>query len=83
MVAFVVVTNAVVAIAVELFPADCVTAVVPVGKTGVPVNVGDAKLAFNANQGTVGKSAVPPRSFVNLIFPLVVASASTVVELFI
>ena len=28
--------------AVELFPADCVVAIVPVGKVGVPVNGGFA-----------------------------------------
>ena len=36
------VTNAVVATAVVLFPTPCVTAIVPVGKVGVPVNVGDS-----------------------------------------
>ena len=36
------VTNAVVAIAVVLFPANCVVAIVPVGNVGVPVNVGEA-----------------------------------------
>ncbi|MFM6943028.1 MAG: hypothetical protein ACKOW4_06960 [Aquirufa sp.] len=35
--------------------------------------------AFNANPGTVGASAVPFKSPVNLIFPLVVASASAMV----
>ena len=41
-------TKAVVATPVELFPLVWVTAIVPVGKVGVPVNVGDARLAFNA-----------------------------------
>ena len=35
------VTKAVVAIAVELFSAACVTPIVPVGNVGVPVNVGE------------------------------------------
>ena len=35
-----------VARAVELLLADCVIAIVPVGSVGVPVKVGDAKLAF-------------------------------------
>jgi hypothetical protein len=39
------VTNAVVATAVVLLPAVCVTAVVPVGREGVPVKVGEAKAA--------------------------------------
>ena len=39
-------TNAVVAIAVDASLALCVTAMVPVGKVGVPVNTGDNKLAF-------------------------------------
>ena len=39
-------TKAVVARAVELFPADCVTAVVPVGNVGVPVNTGDSNGAY-------------------------------------
>jgi hypothetical protein len=36
------VTKAVVATAVVLLPAVCVTAVVPVGKEGVPVKAGEA-----------------------------------------
>ena len=35
-------TNAVVAKAVVLSPTDCVTPIVPVGKLGVPVSVGEA-----------------------------------------
>jgi hypothetical protein len=41
-------TNAVVARAVVLLPNDCVVPIVPVGRVGVPVNVGDAKSAFVA-----------------------------------
>jgi hypothetical protein len=40
------VTNAVVATAVVLLPGDCVVAIVPVGRVGVPVNVGLASLAY-------------------------------------
>jgi hypothetical protein len=36
-------TKDVVATAVELLPAVCVTAIVPVGKDGVPVNTGLAR----------------------------------------
>jgi hypothetical protein len=36
------VTKAVVASAVVLLPGDCVTAVVPVGREGVPEKVGEA-----------------------------------------
>lgn len=43
---FAVVTNAVVASAVVLFHADCVTPVVPVGREGVPVKACDAIFAF-------------------------------------
>ena len=39
------VTNAVVASAVVLLPAVCVTPVVPVGSEGVPEKVGEAKAA--------------------------------------
>ena len=39
-------TKAVVASFVELSTAGCVTPIVPVGRTGVPVNVGDALSAF-------------------------------------
>jgi hypothetical protein len=46
--AIAVATKAVVARAVVLFPADCVVANVPVGRTGVPVKVGDKLLAFVA-----------------------------------
>ena len=42
------VTNAVVATAVVLFPGDCVVAIVPVGRVGVPVKVGEASGAFRA-----------------------------------
>ena len=44
-----VVTNSVVASLVELSPADCVTAIVPVGKLGVPIKLGEAKVAFKSN----------------------------------
>ncbi len=40
-----VVTNAVVARAVVLLPAVCVTPIDPVGRVGVPVNVGEARRA--------------------------------------
>jgi hypothetical protein len=43
-----VVTNAVVATLVLESAAVCVVAIVPVGNVGVPVNVGDARFAFNA-----------------------------------
>jgi hypothetical protein len=39
------VTNAVVATAVVLLPGDCVVAIVPVGRVGVPVKVGLANAA--------------------------------------
>ena len=42
-------TKAVVASAVVLSPAVWVTPMVPVGKVGVPVNVGEAIVAFSAN----------------------------------
>jgi hypothetical protein len=45
-------TKAVVAILVELSPRVCVTAVVPVGREGVPVKVGLARSAF-ADRSTV------------------------------
>jgi hypothetical protein len=48
-----VVTNAVVAIAVVLLPAVCVTPIVPVGRVGVPVNTGEARRAYDA-------AAIPP-----------------------
>jgi hypothetical protein len=41
-------TKAVVAMAVELFPAVCVVAIVPVGRVGVPVKVGEARSALRA-----------------------------------
>lgn len=44
----------------------------------VPVNVGDSIGAFKANVGTVGESAVPPKSPANLSFPLIVVLASMV-----
>ena len=37
--------------------------------------------AFNANPGTVGAAAVPPKSPANWIFPLLVVVASGIVEL--
>ena len=43
------VTKAVVASAVVLLPGDCVVAIVPVGRVGVPVNVGLARLAFKSS----------------------------------
>lgn len=66
-----------------------------VGAVGVPVKEGDAIVALNAMSAgkfemveeltpptllTVGKSAVPPRSLVNLILPFVEAVASGVAE---
>jgi hypothetical protein len=39
------VTKAVVATAVVLLPGDCVVAIVPVGRVGVPVKVGEASAA--------------------------------------
>ena len=62
-----------------------------VGAVGVPVNEGDAIVAFNATVVgnvaivaeltppmlfTVGASAVPPKSFANLSFPFTVVVAS-------
>ena len=55
-----------------------VTAFVPVGSDGVPVNCGESKGAFNTSPGTVGASAVPPKSPVNWSFPFTVAVASGV-----
>jgi hypothetical protein len=43
------VTNAVVASAVVLLPGDCVTPIVPVGRVGVPVKVGEAKFDFRSS----------------------------------
>ena len=40
------ITNSVVASLVELSPIVCVKAVVSVGRLGVPVKVGEAKVAF-------------------------------------
>ena len=62
----------------ELFPEDCVVAIVPVGNVGVPVKVGDSNGAFNDSPGTVGALAIPPRSPANCILPkdIVVASAT-------
>jgi len=45
------VTNAVVASAVVLLPGDCVVAIVPVGRVGVPVKVGEAKAALLVSVG--------------------------------
>jgi len=46
---FAVVTKAVVARAVVLFPAVCVVPIEPVGRVGVPVNVGEASAALAVN----------------------------------
>ena len=110
------------ATASELVPRGCVTAIVPVGNVGVPVNVGEANGAFKSKAawvnvlivllaslvlstypkptiafvipltvpvnvglligafktraGTLGKSAVPPKSPANFNFPLIILSAS-------
>jgi hypothetical protein len=45
------VTNAVVATAVVLLPAVCVTAVVPVGSEGVPVKAGESTAALLVSVG--------------------------------
>ena len=50
-----------------------------IGAVTVPVKVGEAIGAFNAKPGTVGAAAVPPKSPANCSFPLVEASASTIV----
>jgi hypothetical protein len=46
-------TKAVVATAVVLSPAVCVVAIVPVGKVGVPVKVGEARFALSARSEEV------------------------------
>jgi hypothetical protein len=51
------VTNAVVASAVVLLPAVCVTAVVPVGREGVPVKVGEASGAAPDTSATARVTA--------------------------
>jgi hypothetical protein len=66
------VTKAVVAICVLLSPE------VGVGAVGVPVKAGEANGAFKANPGTVGKSAVPPKSPANFTLPFTVVVASGV-----
>jgi hypothetical protein len=53
------VTKAVVASAVVLFPAVCVTAVVPVGKDGVPEKVGEASAANPEMDAPAGIVTVP------------------------
>jgi hypothetical protein len=68
-----------------------ISPVVAVGAVGVPVKEGEAIVALNAilfgsvaivveltppTLFTVGRSAVPPKSFANLIFPLTVVVAS-------
>ena len=65
-------TKAVVAICVLLSPE------VGVGAVGVPVKAGEANGAFKANPGTVGKSAVPPKSPANFTLPFTVVVASGV-----
>ena len=52
LVPFAAVTKAVVAKAVELLPAVWVTPMVPVGKVGVPVNVGEARGAAPVTSAT-------------------------------
>ena len=52
LVVFAAVTKAVVANAVELLPDACVTPMVPVGKVGVPVNVGEASGAAPVTSAT-------------------------------
>ena len=49
-------TNAVVAMEVELLPGLCVTAVVPEGMEGVPVNMGEFLSAFAS---TAACKAIP------------------------
>ena len=68
------VTNAVVAKAVVLFPAVCVTPIVPVGNVGVPVNVGETKLAFKSNAACVAVETILSASevFVTLPKPTIV-----------
>jgi hypothetical protein len=53
------VTKAVVASAVVLLPALCVTPVVPVGSDGVPVNVGEARGAKPEMLAPAGIVTVP------------------------
>jgi hypothetical protein len=53
------VTNAVVASAVVLLPAVCVTPVVPVGKEGVPEKAGDARGAKPEMLAPAGIVTVP------------------------
>ena len=49
---------------------DCVTPVVPVGKTGSPVKVGDAKSAFKSNAACCGVLTGLLASLVLLILPI-------------
>ena len=49
-------------------------------RTRVIVKLGDSNGAFNAKSGTVGASAVPPKSPANFIFPFTEAVASGVAE---
>jgi hypothetical protein len=51
------VTNAVVASAVVLLPAVCVTPIVPVGREGVPVKVGLARGAASETSATARVTA--------------------------
>jgi hypothetical protein len=53
------VTKAVVATAVVLLPAVCVTAIVPVGSVGVPVKVGEANGAKPEMLAPTGMVTVP------------------------
>lgn len=48
-----VVTKAVVASAVVLLPSVCVVAIVPVGRVGVPVKVGEARFAFSVSSSLI------------------------------
>jgi hypothetical protein len=58
------VTKAVVATAVVLLPGLCVVAIVPVGRVGVPVKVGEARSAFRLS--AVVTNAVVARAVVEL-----------------
>ena len=60
-------TYAVVATAVELSAADCVVAIVPVGKVGVPVNVGESSGALSQRlvETVVAKFASSPSAAAN------------------
>ena len=69
-------TKAVVANAVVFVPDVCVIPIVPAGKVGVPVKVGEAKFAFKLKPGTEGDVAVPPKSPANCILPVAELVAS-------